>query len=238
MFRAGSLETPVTVARAAMTRPAAAVIFDMDGILIDSEPLWVRAEIEVFAQHGVTLGESDCAKTKGLRIDELVTYWHTATPGGLRGASLRAIEERLVDRVVALVTEEGRALRGVEDALAAARAGGRPIALASSSPKRLIEAALARLDLAGAFSVVQSAETEELGKPHPAIFLRTAERLGVPPVDCVVVEDSLLGVIAAKAARMRCIAVPVDHPNQEARFCLADRVVASLADLGPEDFAL
>jgi sugar-phosphatase len=220
-----------------MAVTAGAVIFDMDGLLIDSEPLWVRAEIEVFAVHGLVLAESDCAQTKGLRIDDVVAYWHAARPGGLRGASPVAIAERLVDRVAALVTAEGRALHGVEHALATAREGGRPIALASSSPKRLIDAALARIGLAEAFAVVQSAETEQFGKPHPAIFLRTAERLGVPAVDCVVVEDSMNGVIAAKAARMRCIAIPVDHPHHEDRFVLADRVVASLADLGPDDFA-
>jgi sugar-phosphatase len=213
-----------------------AVIFDMDGLLIDSEPLWVRAEIEVFGSCGVVLTEGDCAKTKGLRIDDIVAYWLRAAPGAFGGASADTIAERLVERVVALVTEHGRALRGAEHALEMAREGGRPIALASSSPKRLIDATLARLGLADAFSVVQSAETEELGKPHPAIFLRTAERLGVPAVDCVVLEDSMTGVIAAKAARMRCIAVPFGHPDHDPRFCLADRVVASLAQLGAEDF--
>lgn len=206
-----------------------AVIFDMDGLLIDSEPLWVRAEIEVFAAAGVVLCEEDCARTKGLRVDDVVTYWNTQR--GFKGANAEAVEARLVARVAELIAAEGMALPGVADALGMARVGGRRIALASSSPTPIIGAALERLGIAKAFDVVQSAETEPAGKPHPGIFLRTAERLGVSPLDCVVLEDSLAGVIAAKAARMGCIAVPVGHPDHDARFVLADAAVGSLHDV-------
>ena len=80
---------------------------------------------------------------------------------------------------------------------------------------------------------MQSAQSLPLGKPHPGIFLRTAELLSVAAVDCVVLEDSLTGVIAAKAARMACIAVPFDHPHHEPRFALADLVIGSLAEITP-----
>lgn len=205
-----------------------AVIFDMDGLLIDSEPLWVRAEIEVFGAAGVLLTEEDCARTKGLRVDDVVDYWRAHRGLGRRAAE---IEEQLVARVAELVAAEGRALAGVDAALGAAREGGRRIALASSSPTPIIGAALDRLGIAGAFDVVQSAEDEPRGKPHPGIFLRTAERLGASPVDCVVLEDSLTGVIAAKAARMGCVAVPFDHPDHDVRFALADVAVGSLAEV-------
>lgn len=208
-----------------------AVIFDMDGLLVDSEPLWVRAEIEIFGEVGVVLGEEDCALTKGLRTDDVIAYWHTRRPWD--GRSPAEVEARLIARVAELVRSEGRALPGVAHAIAVAREGERPLALASSSPLAIIEAALARLELADAFDVVQSAQTEPLGKPHPGIFLRTAERLGVSAVECLVLEDSLTGVIAAKAARMACIAVPFDHPRHDARFAIADAVVGSLADVTP-----
>ena len=211
-----------------------AVIFDMDGLLIDSEPLWVRAEIEIFGEVGVVLGEEDCALTKGLRTDDVIAYWHQRRPW--THADMRSpaeVEARLIARVAELVRAEGRALPGVAHALAVARAGGRRLALASSSPLVIIEAALARLELTDAFDVVQSAQTEPLGKPHPGIFLRTASRLGIPAVECFVLEDSLTGVIAAKAARMACIAVPFDHPSHDARFAIADAVVGSLADVTP-----
>jgi sugar-phosphatase len=205
-----------------------AVIFDMDGLLIDSEPLWVRAEIEVFGGAGVKLTEDDCASTKGLRVDDVVAYWHArrrfdATPAD--------VEARLVARVVELVRSEGQALPGVDAALGAAMKNAKHLALASSSPLPIIEAALARLGLVDAFGVVQSAQREPYGKPHPGIFLRTAERLGVSPLECVVLEDSLTGVVAAKAARMGCIAVPFDHPEHDARFILADAIVGSLAEV-------
>ncbi len=214
------------------SRPVAsvgAVIFDMDGLLIDSEPLWVRAEIEVFGSVGVDLDESDCARTKGLRVDDVVAYW--AARRGFASASPSDVEARLVARVVELVRAEGVPLPGIDAAIAAARSvNGRSIALASSSPMAIIEAALARLGLDRAFDVVCSAQGEPFGKPHPAIFLRTAERLGTSPLDCVVIEDSMTGVIAAKAARMGCIAVPVDR---DPRFAVADVVVRSLAEITP-----
>lgn len=202
------------------------VIFDMDGLLVDSEPLWVRAEIEVFGAVGVRLSEADCATTKGLRIDDVVAHWHAihrwASP------AREDVEQRLVARVAELVRAEGRALPGVAPAIAAARALTSEIALASSSPRALIDAVLDRLELHGVFGVVQSAQTEPYGKPHPGIFLTTAKALGVPPTECVVLEDSMTGVLAAKAARMACIAVPEVHPTHDPRFVIADRVVGSL----------
>jgi sugar-phosphatase len=209
-----------------------AVIFDLDGLLIDSEPLWVRAEVEVFGEVGVRLAEDDCALTKGLRTDDVVAYWHARRPW--KDVAPRAVEERLIDRVAALVRAEGRALPGVPEALAVAREGGRKVALASSSPLRIIRAALDALGIADRFDVVRSAETERLGKPYPGIFLRTAEELGAAPTSCLVLEDSLAGVIAAKAARMLCVAVPFDYPEHDRRFVLADAVVGSLADVTRE----
>ncbi len=210
---------------------ARAVIFDMDGLLVDSEPLWVRAEIEIFGEVGVVLAEEDCALTKGLRTDDVIAFWHQRRPWKRR--TVAEVEARLIERVAALVREEGRALPGVAEAVAVARGGDRQLGLASSSPLVIIGATLERLGLADTFDVVQSAETEALGKPHPGIFLATAERLGVPAVECLVLEDSLTGVIAAKAARMTCIAVPFDHPSHDARFAIADAVVGSLLDVTP-----
>jgi sugar-phosphatase len=206
-----------------------AIVFDMDGLLIDSEPLWVRAEIEIFGEVGLVLAEEDCAQTKGLRTDDVVAYWHKRRPWD--GRSPADVEARLIGRVAALVREEGRALSGVAHAIAVAREEGRRVALASSSPLVIIHAALERLGLEGAFDVVQSAQSLPLGKPHPGIFLRTADLLAVPAVDCVVLEDSLTGVIAAMAARMACLAIPFDHPGHDARFVIADAVLGSLDEV-------
>lgn len=209
-----------------------AVIFDMDGLLVDSEPLWVRAEIAVFGGVGVTLTEEDCARTKGLRSDDVVAFWHARSPWD--SPALHEVQTKLCASVADLVRAEGKALPGVAHAIALARENGRKIALASSSPAIVIRATLERLGLVDAFEVVQSAETEKLGKPHPGIFLTTAERLGVAPTECLVLEDSLTGVIAAKAARTTCIAVPCDFPEHDPRFVVADAILGSLADLSAD----
>lgn len=207
-----------------------AIIFDMDGLLIDSEPLWVRAELEVFASAGVVLTAEDCLQTKGLRTDDVVSHWQAK-----RGfsASVADVEARLIARVAELVRAEGRALPGALAAIGLAKEAGHRTAVASSSPATVIAAVLARLELDGTFDVVQSAEKEPFGKPHPGVFLQTASRLGVSPLQCVVLEDSINGVIAAKAARMTCIAVPPPEERADRRFAIADVVLASLADFTP-----
>ena len=200
-----------------------AAIFDMDGLLIDSEPLWRQAEIEVFRTVGLELTDEECKETTGLRIDEVVAFRHAQQPWS--DPSRDAITARIVDRLIELVRERGEALPGAGDAIARCREAGLSLALASSSPRRIIDATLEKLGLA--FEIIASAEDDRYGKPHPSVFLRTAEMLGVPPTECLVFEDSVNGVIAAKAARMHVIAVP-EHPD--ARFAIADRVLGSLLD--------
>jgi sugar-phosphatase len=164
--------------------------------------------------------------TKGLRTDDVVAYWHERHRW--TSHSREDVERRLVTRVADLVRAEGRALPGVASAIAAARALTSEVALASSSPLAIIEAVLDRLELRSAFGVVSSAQAEPYGKPHPGIFLTTAMALGVPATDCIVLEDSLTGVLAAKAARMTCIAVPDVYPDHDPRLSIADRIVGSL----------
>jgi mannitol-1-/sugar-/sorbitol-6-/2-deoxyglucose-6-phosphatase len=198
--------------------PAPAIIFDMDGLLIDSEPLWRRAEVEVFARHGLSLREEQCQETTGLRIDEVVAHWRL--PAEAAGA--------VVARVIELVAAEGVAKPFAAEAVREARRRSSRLALASSSPDALIDVTIVKLGIAGLFDVVYSATHEVYGKPHPGVYLTTAAKLGVAPTACVAIEDSLNGVLAAKAARMRCIAVPeVEDP----RFVIADVVLPSLGGL-------
>ncbi|WP_373048782.1 hexitol phosphatase HxpB [Vulgatibacter sp.] len=209
-----------------------AAIFDMDGLLIDSEPLWRAAEVEVFRSVGVPLTEEMCHQTTGLRIDDVVAHWHRRHPWEEPGTAV--VQERIVRRMIELIGERGSAKRGVDRALDWARGHGLAIALASSSPMRIIEAVLGRLGIADRFVVVRSAEEEPWGKPHPAIFLSTAAALGVRPEECLVFEDSLTGVIAAKAARMRCACVPEAWPRQDGRFVLAEACLPSLEAVSDE----
>lgn len=203
--------------------PLRAAIFDMDGLLVDSEPLWRSVEREVFGGVGVPLTDAMCSTTKGLRIDEVVHHWRTRFPW--RGPSNMELVDRIVTRMASTLRSEGVAKPGVRHAVDTAQQAGLALALASSSHMEVIRAVLERLDIAGAFEVICSGEAEPYGKPHPGIFITTARELGVAPTECVVLEDSIHGVVAAKAARMRCVAVPEETAPA---FAVADAVLDSL----------
>ncbi len=206
----------------------AAVLFDMDGVLIDSEPFWRQAEMEVFASVGLHLSEDDCRQTTGLRIDEVVALRHGQH--GWASPSCQEVSQAIVARVIQLVRTQGTALTGVRAALEAARASGLPMAIASSSSYALIDATLQALDLGHFFRLRHSAQDEPLGKPHPGVYLRAAEKLGVPACQCLAVEDSLNGLVAAKAARMHAVVVPDHCQPRDPRFCLADAQLETLLE--------
>lgn len=206
-----------------------AVIFDMDGVLIDSEPFWRAAEVACFAEVGLHVAEAETRATMGLRLEEAIGYWYARRPWpDADDPDHSALADRILDTVEELVLTRGEPLPGALDAVAACEKLGLRPALASSSKDRIIAAVLRRLDLADRFEAVCSAEHDTYGKPHPAVFLRTAAELGVEPTHCLVVEDSFNGMVAALAARMRCVVVP-EVPSP--RFAAADRVIDSLDEL-------
>ncbi len=216
-----------------------AAIFDMDGLLIDSEPLWQEAEIAVFGGLGLNLTREQCLETRGRRTREIVTYWYEKRPW--RAASIDDVRARLIAAVCELVRLRGEALPGVHAVLDFIASQGMKTALASSSPPEIIAAVLDKLGIRERFVITRSAEGETYGKPHPALFLATAERLEVTPAECLVFEDSLSGVIAAKAASMTCVAVPDQRDAYMAEYnrklVIADLIVPSLLDFGPEQMA-
>ena len=205
----------------------AAALFDMDGLLVDSEPLWREAEVLVFTSYGVPLREEHCATTSGLRLDEVVAHWKAHFD--FWAVSDGVIVARIVDTVVGLMRAKVRAKPGVQQVLDRVHARGWQVALASSSASRIIDAAIDTLALGPRFHARISAQGLEHGKPHPAVFLEAARTLGVSPTSCVVFEDSMFGVVAAKAARMACIAVPDDHQKGDPRYVLADATLDTLS---------
>jgi len=209
-----------------------ALIFDMDGVLVDSEPLWRFAERQIFAEVGLELTDADCERTMGMRTDEVIEYWYGLSPW--EGATCDEVEARLEGRMRELLTEHAVAMPGVEASTAMARAEGLALGLATSSAPSLIEAVLITLGLGDVFAITHSAINEELGKPHPAVFLTTARLLGVEPPECVAIEDSVAGVRSGKAAGMRVIAVPPSHLFNEAGYDEADIKIRSLEELTPE----
>jgi sugar-phosphatase len=207
-------------------------IFDMDGVLIDSEPLWHIAEVEIFGTIGVPLDRAQTRSTKGMPIDDVTTYWFERYPW--EGPSPAVVADLVVDRVTELIFERAKPIPGAQE-LVRRLAERVPVSLASSSPKRLIDAVLASLDLTEIFTMRCSAEDEEYGKPHPAVFLSAAKRMGVSPERCVVIEDAPAGVVAAKAARMACIAIPEASERTHPQILIADRIVTSLEQISAEE---
>ncbi len=209
-----------------------ASIFDMDGLLIDSEILWHEAEIEILGGLGVPLAAEGCRTTKGMFVGEVTAHWHRLHPWS--GATPAEVAVTIVDRVIELILAKGELKPGAEHAIDLCEERGLPLAVASSSEYRLIDAALEHFDLRRRFALVHSAEDEAYGKPHPAVFLTTAAQLDAPARRCLVWEDAPAGVLAAKAATMACIAVPEDGEGDHPAFGLADLVVGSLLEVdGP-----
>jgi HAD superfamily hydrolase (TIGR01509 family) len=206
-----------------------AVIFDVDGVLIDSEPFWRESEMEVFSRLGIALTESDCLLTVGMRIQEVVRYWRTRRPW--RGAPPDAVAGEILRGVIDRVKTRGAPMPGLAGAIRLLEENGLRLALASSSAMTLIDAVVDRLEVRSHFTVICSAEDEPLGKPHPAVYLAAARRIGLPPEACAAVEDSINGVLSARAAGMRCIAVPLPELRGDPRFAQADAVLGSLAEL-------
>jgi len=211
-----------------------AAIFDMDGLLIDSEPLWMEAELKVLRGVGVPLLPANCVETRGWRVDEVVAYWFSRHPW--EGPAPHMVAGQLVDAVIELVQKRGAPLPGAIEAIEALSERFGVVGLASSSPTILIEAVLEVLGVRSHFQVVHSAEGEAFGKPHPAVFLSAARKLGMDPTRCLVLEDSFAGVLAAKAARMKCIAVPEAGERGDPRFVIADRILGSLEELDRIDW--
>jgi sugar-phosphatase len=206
-----------------------AAIYDMDGLLLDSEPYWVQAELEVLGDVGVPLTRELARETTGMRLDEAVAHWYRRFPW--KGPSQKLVLRRLTKAAHRLILADAGAKPGVRESLQLFAHKGIRRALASSSPLVLIDAVVDKLGLAGQFELTVSAESEPLGKPHPAVYLTCASRLGVAPSECVALEDSVNGLVSAKAARMRVIAVPEASQLEDRRFCLADAVVRSLLDI-------
>ena len=209
----------------------AASIFDMDGLLIDSEILWHEAEIEILGGLGVPLAVEGCRSTKGMFVDEVTAHWYGLHPWPGATPTPDEVAVQIVDRVIELIVTKGVLKPGAAHAIDLCHARGLPVAVASSSQYRLIDAALSHFGLRDRFDVVHSAEDEEYGKPHPAVFLTAAAKLGAPPKRCLVWEDAPAGVLAAKASSMTCIAVPEAGESHHPAFGLADLVVDSLLDV-------
>jgi len=214
---------------AVMLKDFEAVIFDMDGVLIDSEPFWRQVEIKVFGTVGLHLTEKDCMETTGYRFDEVVNHWWHKHPW--TGKTKEEIHDEVIDGMVEAITHHAQAMKGVHEALDFFKGKGMRIALASSSAMKLIKATIVRLNIEDYFELLVSAEHELFGKPHPAVFIRTAETLGIRAEKCLVIEDSFFGLLAAKSAKMKCVVIPDPGHFHNPKFVIADWKLNRLTDI-------
>ncbi len=204
-----------------------AVIFDMDGVIIDSEPLWERAMVKGFKQFNMPVSAEDCRLTMGRRINEVVEMWvkhHDVT-----NFTAAEIELAIIDNLIELINTEGKAIEGVIDVFEFCKEKDLKVGLATSSSERLMNTVLRKLNLKNYFHSTVSAGHLKYGKPHPEVFLVCAQNLGILPEECMVIEDSVNGAIAAKAARMQLTVVPDKGVKDPEKFVIADHTLPNMA---------
>lgn len=185
-----------------------AVIFDMDGVIIDSEGFWQDAQMEMLAESGIAITAAECEQhTKGKRIDEIARVWcdryHlTVQP--------QRLEQQIVSRVCESIRAQGKGMTGLFQALDYFATKGYRIALATSSSQQVINAVFDKLNLWQWFEVICSADEESFGKPHPAVYLTAIRKLGLQAAQCWVIEDSFSGFRAAQSAGIKTYVVATD----------------------------
>ena len=207
-------------------------IFDMDGLLVNTEPLWQKAEIKIFNELQVPMDVEKCHSVMGLRIDEVVKYWYSKYPW----------EEKYPEEVILDIKDEVEGqirngialLPGAQELLEYFQKKGFMLGLASSSAHQIIRAVLEVTGIGDYFPVICSAENEIYGKPHPAIFLSALKEMKLMPEEALVFEDSFNGAIAAKAARLKTVLVPADHEYNDERFAFVDMKLKSLTKFDEE----
>ncbi|MEO3772953.1 HAD family phosphatase [Micromonospora sp. B9E7] len=208
-----------------------AVVFDLDGVIVDSEPVWEEVRRAYVAAHGGTWQPDTQRRLMGMSTGE----WAHYLSGELGvGRTAEQVAAEVVEEMTRRYRDHVPLIDGA-DQVVRRLAARWPLGLASSSPTRLIEAALAATGLTDAFGATLSTEQTERGKPAPDVYLSVAGRLGVDPGRCVAVEDSSNGVRSAAAAGMRVVAVPHgSYPLDPDAARLATATLSAIGELTPE----
>ena len=191
------------------------VIFDIDGLLIDSEPLWHEAATDLFNQFGVKLTDAMYTSTTGLRTKEFVQLWFDYFKIDQKFAA--EAEKTIVEGVLKKIEDKASIMPGVPHIFDFFATKQFKIGLATSSPPSLIDLVVQMTGIESYLSATASAEYLPYGKPHPQVYLNCAESMKSHPTECICFEDSFNGLIAAKAARMKCIVIPHHSLNKDER---------------------
>jgi sugar-phosphatase len=202
------------------------VIFDMDGLLIDSEPLWNEAANEIFIQYKIQLTPKQHAITMGMRTQEFVEWWF-----GQYNVPLSQVPKAsndILQTVIQKIVVKGMPMPGLEHIFNFFISRHFKIGIASSSDMQLIDVVVDKLGIRNHLHAICSASALPYGKPHPQVYLDCATALHAHPGACICFEDSFNGMIAAKAARMKCVVVPSYEDSKQPRFNAADLRISSL----------
>lgn len=209
-----------------------AVIFDMDGLLIDSEPLWQEAGSETLAEFGKELSLEQYHSSTGLRTEEWIQHWFHYFEVPMQHATTAI--DTIISKAISKIDEKGIAFGGIDHIISLMKAHSLKIGLATSSPLSLVDVVLKKLGLQNSFDAITSAEKLPFGKPHPEVYLNCASELGVAGMECIAFEDSFNGMIAAKAARMKCVIVPALQDYAHLKWNAADLKLRSLTEFDEE----
>ncbi|AQG78760.1 hexitol phosphatase HxpB [Spirosoma montaniterrae] len=217
-----------------------AAIFDMDGLLVDSEPHWRSVEREVFGSVGLTLTDEQCKQTTGMPIPAVVEYWYARFPWNdtQPGQTKADIGAAITAGAHQRIGERAEPMPGAIDLLNWFVGQGIATAIASASPMSLIEVVVDRMGIRNQLTLWHSATLEARNKPAPDVYLGTARQLSVRPDECVAFEDSGAGVTSAKGAGMLTVAVPADFERDDPKFAVADLILVSLHDFSAETLTL
>ena len=202
------------------------VIFDMDGLLIDSEPLWNEAATIIFGRYGIRLTPQQYATTTGMRTREFILWWFGYFKIPIK--NIEVIENEIIEKVIELVLQKGKPMPGLAHIFNFFVDRKFKIGVASSSPRNLINVVVDLLQIRDHLHIISSAAELQYGKPHPQVYLNCAFELGSNAWECLCFEDSFPGMIAVKAASMKCVVVPDAKSNKENKWSAADLKISSL----------
>ncbi len=201
------------------------VIFDMDGVLIDSEPCWEEAGKETLALYDIALTPAQYMLTTGLRTREWIDWWFTYFNIDKRFS--REAEKSIVTKAIEKIREDALVMPGVDYIFQFFEERNFTIGLATSSPTLLIDVVTEKLQIRKYIKAYSSAEDLPHSKPHPQVYLNCAEKLNASPLSCICFEDSFNGMISARAARMKCVVVPAPAQQHFAFWSAANYKIES-----------
>jgi sugar-phosphatase len=212
-----------------------AVIFDMDGLLVRSEQYWKSGEQQILKRYGVQMTPEKILEATGLGTDDAFEFWYRLKPWP--DFNPKALKKELFEYVKERFREDGEMMPGAKYILEFFNNRGIKMALASGAPAEIIDVVIDKTGIRKYFKIISTAHDEEYNKPHPAVYITTAKKLNVNPVNCLVFEDSFNGLLAAKSARMKTVCIPDPQFYNFKGFVIADLVLGSLNDFNDNHFA-